>query len=86
LKNAGKNILKSRSMVTIKSVRFKSNNIIVEMSNGDVIENPIEYYPNLSKGTQNQINNYQIKGNGRWIHWEELDEDLSAEGFLTPKK
>ncbi|HAL82332.1 MAG TPA: hypothetical protein DCO83_08925 [Mucilaginibacter sp.] len=34
------------------------------------------------KGTQTQINNYEIKGGGRWIHWEELDEDFSAEGFL----
>jgi hypothetical protein len=28
------------------------------------------------------MNNYEIKGGGRWIHWEELDEDISAEGFL----
>ena len=73
-------------MITIKSVWFNNNNIIVEMSNGKVIENPIGYYPNLSKGTQNQINNYEIKGGGRWIHWKELDEDLSAEGFLTEEK
>jgi hypothetical protein len=70
-------------MITITSVRFDNNNIVVEMSNGKIIEVPINSYPNLRKGTKNQINNYQIKGNGRWIHWEELDEDLSAEGFLS---
>lgn len=70
-------------MITIKSVWFNNNNIYVEMSDGKVIVTPIDCYPNLSKGTQNQINNYQIKGNGRWIHWEELDEDLSADGFLS---
>ena len=70
-------------MITITSVRFDNNNIVVEMSNGKIIETPINYYPNLRKGTPKQINNYQIKGNGRWIHWEELDEDLSAEGFLS---
>jgi len=52
------------------------------MSDGKVIESPIQSYPNLSKGTLKQINNYEIKEGGRWIHWEELDEDLSAEGFL----
>jgi hypothetical protein len=72
-------------MITITSVEFNEDNIIVEMSNGKIIETPINSYPNLSKGTQNQINNYEIKGNGRWIHWEELDEDLSAEGFLLLK-
>ncbi|HWD89204.1 MAG TPA: DUF2442 domain-containing protein [Mucilaginibacter sp.] len=70
-------------MITIKSVWFKNNNILVEMSDGKIIETPINNFPNLSKGTKTQINNYQIKGNGRWIHWEELDEDLSAEGFLS---
>lgn len=70
-------------MLIIKSVWFQNGNISVEMSNGKVIETPIINYPNLSKGTQSQINNYQIKGNGRWIHWEELDEDLSVEGFLS---
>jgi hypothetical protein len=70
-------------MLIIKSVWFQNGNISVEMSNGKVIETPIINYPNLSKGTQSQINNYQIKGNGRWIHWKELDEDLSVEGFLS---
>lgn len=73
-------------MVTIKLVSFNNNNIIVEMSDGKVVETGIKSYPNLSKGTAHQINNYEIKGNGRWIHWEELDEDLSAEGFLAVKK
>ena len=70
-------------MITITSVRFDNKNIIVEMNNGKIIKAPIHSYPNLSKGTQKQISNYQIKGNGRWIHWEELDEDLSVEGFLS---
>ena len=72
-------------MITIKSVWFNNDNIVVTMSDGKVIETPINYYPNLSKGTTKQINNYEIKGGGRWIHWEELDEDLSAEGFLSIK-
>ena len=73
-------------MVIIKSVHFHNHNIIVEMSNGKVVETPINIYPNLRKGTQNQINNFEIKGGGRWIHWEELDEDLSVEGFLAAQQ
>lgn len=69
-------------MITINSVWFSGNNICVKMSDGKVIESPIQEYPNLSKGTTEQINKYEIRGGGRWIHWEELDEDLSAEGFL----
>jgi hypothetical protein len=70
-------------MVVIKSVSFNENNIVVQMSDGEIIEAPINRYPNLRKGSPKQIKNYEIKGGGRWIHWEELDEDLSAEGFLS---
>jgi hypothetical protein len=69
-------------MITINSVWFSDKNICVKMSDGNIIETPIQLYPNLRKGTAEQINNYEIKGGGKWIHWEELDEDLSAEGFL----
>jgi len=69
-------------MVTINSVWFSGDNICVKMSDGQVIESSVQCYPNLRKGTPAQMNNYEIKGGGRWIHWEELDEDLSAEGFL----
>jgi hypothetical protein len=69
-------------MITISSVWFNENNICVKMSDGKIIETPIQLYPNLRKGTFEQINNYEIKGGGKWIHWKELDEDLSAEGFL----
>jgi len=57
-------------MSTITSVEFKNYNIIIKITDGQVIEAPIKYYRNLSKGTQNQINNYEIKGGGSWIHWE----------------
>ena len=70
-------------MVTIASVKFSKNKIIVKMSDGNTVESPINTYPNLSKGTPNQLAGYEIRGGGKYIHWEELDEDLSAEGFLS---
>lgn len=77
------NTLKNKTTaITIDSVWFNQDTICVKMSNGKISETPIRSYPNLQKGTPEQMNNYQIKGGGRWIHWEELDEDLSADGFL----
>ena len=69
-------------MITISSVWFNNDLIYVKMSDGKIVESPIQSYPNLSKGSLEQLTKYEIKGGGRWIHWEELDEDLSAEGFL----
>ena len=72
-------------MATIDSIWFEGEDICVKMIDGVVVKTAIRSYPNLSKGTAEQRNHYEIKGNGRWIHWDELDEDLSAEGFLQFK-
>jgi hypothetical protein len=85
LKNDGMNISINNTMTTISTVWFEKDNLFVEMSDGYVIKTPVSLYPNLSKGTTEQRKKYEIKGNGRWVHWEELDEDLSAEGFLQKK-
>lgn len=40
-------------------------------------------YPRLKHATPEQRNNYIADAFG--IHWEEIDEDLSFEGFFNPK-
>ena len=68
--------------VSIAKVWFIDRAIYVEMNNGKIITKPIDIFPNLRKGTPLQWQNFELWDNGKWIHWEELDEDLSAEGFL----
>jgi len=70
-------------MVSAKSVWFDNKRIFVELNDGRIIGTPIEWYPNLKKGTPEQMTQYELWENGRWIHWEALNEDLSAEGFLS---
>lgn len=73
-------------MISIKKVWFDNDQLFVELNDDRIIGTPINWYPNLRKGTLSQIQNYKIKGEGTYIHWSELDEDLSAEGFLTFSK
>jgi hypothetical protein len=73
-------------MLTIKKVWFDEARIFLELSDGRVIGTPIAWYPNLRKGTLKQMQQFEVWGNGTWLHWEELDEDLSLEGFLTFKQ
>lgn len=73
-------------MLKISKVWFDDTKIFVELSDGRVIGTPIAWYPNLKKGTPNQWQQFEIWGDGTWLHWEELDEDLSLEGFLTYKQ
>jgi len=69
--------------LTVSKVWFKNRSIFVEMNTGEVISKSIELYPHLRKGTLQQWEHFELWDGGKWIHWEELDEDLSAEGFLT---
>lgn len=73
-------------MVCVKTVWFDDKRIFVELNDGRIVGTPIAWYPNLSKGTPTQIKNYELWENGKWIHWEDLNEDLSAEGFLSFSK
>ena len=68
-------------MGKIKNVWFDCTRIFVEMDDQRVFGNPVEWFPNLRKGTPQRWENYIIKGNRRWIHWPELDEDLDVECF-----
>ncbi len=77
--------LTDNKTILIESVWFDKDSIFVKMNNDQIIQNPIDWFPNLKKGTINQLKNFSIEANGRWIHWEELDEDLSVEGFLKFK-
>jgi hypothetical protein len=73
-------------MVSAKMVWLDDKRIFIELKDGRIIDSPIEWFPDLSKGAPDQIKKYELWDNGRWIHWEELNEDLSAEGFLNYTK
>ena len=69
-------------MESANKVWFEHRTIYVELKDGRTVSAPVDRYPNLRKGEPEQWNNYELWNGGQWIHWEELDEDLSVEGFL----
>ncbi|NII29897.1 DUF2442 domain-containing protein [Pseudoflavitalea sp. X16] len=66
----------------IEKVWFDETRIFIELTDKTVIGAPVAWYPHLRKGTHEQLNQYEIWSEGTWLHWEELDEDLSLDGFL----
>lgn len=65
-------------MSTVK-VWFEKNLIFVKMADGDTKSVPLKAFPRLYNATPKQRENYNLSPFG--IHWQELDEDLSFEGF-----
>jgi len=67
-------------------VWFDDEKIFVQLNDNQVIGASLELYPRLKKATPEQRSEFELWEQGRWIHWEALDEDLSAEGFLKYEK
>ena len=66
----------------VMDVRVTDDTISVDLFDGRMITVPLAWYPRLLHATPAQRANWRIAGAGYGIHWPEVDEDLSAQGFL----
>ena len=67
-------------------VVVSDKSITVSLSDQRQLVLPLEWYPRLKFGTPAERNNWRLVGDGVGIHWPDLDEDLSVEGFLAGRK
>ena len=58
----------------------------VDLADGRTIIVPLMWYPRLWHGTPEERNHFEIIGEGLYIHWPELDEDLSVTGILAGRR
>jgi len=66
-------------------VSVSDDTLSVELSDGRTISVPIEWFPRLVHGSEEERNNWRLIGRGEGIHWSDLDEDISVEGLLAGK-
>ncbi len=64
-------------------VQVNDDVLSVDLSDGRTISVPVAWYPRLSHGTAEERGHWRLIGNGRGIHWPELDEDISVENLLS---
>jgi hypothetical protein len=72
--------------ISIKNIDFKNGTILLHLNDGRLLQDTITNFPKLSKATYDELCKYELWDNGRWIHWENLNEDLGLEGFLNNSK
>lgn len=70
-------------MTTIIKIWQTEDAVWIRTADGQEASEKFEDYPRLRHATKAQRANYQTDEFG--IHWPELDEDLSFEGFFQPK-
>ena len=57
--------------------------MVIVLNTKVVLHQPISAYPSLKGKSIEELQNFELIGNGTGIHWPSLDEDLSLKGFLT---
>jgi len=70
--------------ITVKRVWLDATHIYMETKQGDTKSHPLEWFPRLFNASPKQRDNFELSPFG--IHWPELDEDLSYEGFYHYSK
>jgi hypothetical protein len=66
-----------------KHVVVTDEALTVDLVDGRTIIVPLVWYPRLWHGTVEERNHFEIFGEGAYIHWPDLDEDLTVAGLLA---
>jgi hypothetical protein len=63
-------------------VSATEDELIVHLADGRTITVPLTWYPRLLQATAEQRRDLRIIGDGEYIHWPQIDEDLTVSGLL----
>jgi hypothetical protein len=69
-----------------KSVKVSDERLTVDLVDGRTIMVPLGWFPRLWHGTAQERNHFEIFGDGAYIHWPDLDEDLTVAGLLAGQR
>ena len=64
------------------SVSSTKDELVVRLHDGRTIIVPLSWYPRLFGATPEQREQYRLLGDGEYIHWPAVDEDITVEGLL----
>lgn len=56
--------------------------LLVRLADGRTIIVPLAWYPRFLNATAEQRAQYELLGDGEYIHWPQIDEDLTVRGLL----
>jgi len=64
-------------------VTVTDDSLTVDLVDGRTVSVPLAWYPRLSHGTPSERDNWRLIGEGKGVHWADLDEDISIENLLS---
>ena len=66
-----------------QSVTVTEEALTVDLVDGRTLIVPLVWHPRLWHGTPEERSHFEIFGDGAYIHWPDLDEDLTVAGLLA---
>ena len=66
-------------------VLCSNDRLSVVLADGRTISVPLAWFPRLLEATPKQKTKWELIGGGIGIHWEPIDEDISAASLLQPE-
>jgi hypothetical protein len=66
-------------MKQVKKLWFADERIYIEYASGEVQDQPLRFFPRLSKASDRERSEWTESHFG--LHWENIDEDISFESF-----
>ena len=70
----------------IQHVTITDESLVVELEDGRSLTAPLCWFPRIGYASAAERANWRLIGTGVGIHWDDLDEDVSAEGLLLGKR
>ena len=67
-------------------ITFTDDALAAELADGRIVSVPLDWYPRLVRATEDERNNWELHSGSQYIHWEDLDEDISVEGLLAGRR
>jgi Protein of unknown function (DUF2442) len=66
-----------------KKIGFDNTSIWVETTEEKIGSLSLKAFKKLANATKEQLLKFELWNDNQWIHWEEIGEDLSVEGFFS---
>ena len=73
---------KSKSEVRAQEVTVTDEVLTIGLVDGRSVSVPLSWYPRLWYANEEERANFELFGDSTYIHWPDLDEDLTVEGIL----
>ena len=70
----------------IEDVQVTDEALIVELTDGRILNVPLHWYPRLQHALPHERENWKVMGEGYGIEWSDVDEQISLVALLAGRK